>query len=367
MSQNRGNRECIAGNFDNQEGFFMQETVGAIFEQGKGTIKIPVPVYIRSCASVVSKKEGQGPLGELFDKIGEDDKFGADTWEGAESALQREALSLAIEKAGMKKEKINLLFAGDLLGQSIASSFGNMSFDIPFVGLYGACSTSGLTIAMAAMMIAGGMTENAACVTSSHYASAEKEFRFPLDYGNQRPMSATTTVTGSGAFLLNSQKSETDYARVTEITIGKIVDMGIKDSMNMGACMAPAAADTIERHLRDFQRSPGDYDRIITGDLGKVGQTALLDLLAKKEIDISRQHMDCGIEIYDESQDAHSGGSGCGCAAATLAAYILPKLQSGEWKRVLFVPTGALLSKTSFNEGKSVPGIAHAVMLESLR
>ena len=339
----------------------MQETVGAIFEQGKGTIKIPVPVYIRSCASVVSKKEGQGPLGELFDLVLEDDKSGADTWEGAESALQREALSLAIEKSGLKKENINLLFAGDLLGQSIASSFGNMNFDIPFVGLYGACSTSGLSIAMAAMMIAGGMTENAACVTSSHYASAEKEFRFPLDYGNQRPMSATTTVTGSGAFILSGQKSEMDYARVTAITIGKIVDLGIRDSMNMGACMAPAAADTIERHLRDFQRKPEDYDWIITGDLGMVGQTALFDLLQKKGIDITAQHMDCGIEIYDESQDAHSGGSGCGCAAVTLAALILKKLKEGSYKRVLFVPTGALLSKVSFNEGKSIPGVAHAV------
>lgn len=220
----------------------MQETVGAMFEQGKGTIKIPVPVYIRSCASVVGTKEGEGPLGGLFDFVGEDDKFGADTWEGAESALQRQALTMAIEKSGMQKEDINLLFAGDLLGQSIASSFGNADFEIPFVGLYGACSTSGLTIAMAAIMIAGGMTENAACVTSSHFASAEKEFRFPLDYGNQRPKSATTTVTGSAAFLLSGQKSENDYARVCGITIGKIVDMGIKDSMNMGACMAPAAS-----------------------------------------------------------------------------------------------------------------------------
>lgn len=341
----------------------MQETVGAIFEQGKGAVKIPVPVYLRSCASVVGTKEGEGPLGGLFDFVGEDDKFGADTWEGAESALQRQALTMAIEKAGMQKEEIKLLFAGDLLGQSIASSFGNADFEIPFVGLYGACSTSGLTIAMAAMLIAGGMTENAACVTSSHFASAEKEFRFPLDYGNQRPKSATTTVTGSGAFILSGQKSENDYARVCGITIGKIVDMGIRDSMNMGACMAPAAADTIARHLRDFQRKPEDYDRIITGDLGMVGKMALLDLLQKKQINISAQHMDCGIEIYEESQGTHSGGSGCGCAAVTLAALILKNLKEGIWKRVLFVPTGALLSKVSFNEGKSIPGVAHAIEL----
>ena len=260
------------------------------------------------------------------------------------------------------------MFAGDLLGQSIASSFGNMNFDIPFVGLYGACSTSGLSIAMAAMMIAGGMTENAACITSSHYASAEKEFRFPLDYGNQRPMSATTTVTGSGAFILSGQKSELDYAWVTAITIGKIVDLGIRDSMNMGACMAPAAADTIERHLRDFQRKPEDYDRIITGDLGMVGQRILFDLLQEKDISISSVHHDCGLLIFDnEAQDTHSGGSGCGCAASVLTAFILPRIVTGQWKRVLFVPTGAMLSKVSFNEGESVPGIAHGIVLEHVQ
>ena len=345
----------------------METEVGAIFEQGRGSIKIPMPIYIKASASVVGTKEGEGPFGELYDIVGKDDKFGCDTWEEAESTLQKEALTLAIGKSGIKKEEISYLFAGDLLGQSIASSFGLGAFEIPLAGMYGACSTCGLTMAMAAIMLAGGMAQHAACVTSSHFASAEKEFRFPLGYGNQRPLSATWTVTGSGAFVLSSSKGTTDRALVTGITLGKLVDYGLKDSMNMGACMAPAAADTIERHLRDFQRSPGDYDRIITGDLGRIGQTALFDLLTKKEIDISGQHMDCGMEIYDSSQDAHAGGSGCGCAAATLAAYILPKLQSGEWKRVLFVPTGALLSKTSFNEGKSVPGIAHAVMLESPR
>ena len=202
------------------------------------------------------------------------------------------------------------------------------------------------------------------CVTSSHFASAEKEFRFPLDYGNQRPLSASWTVTGSGAFALGlNQKCR---AHITGMTPGRIVDYGLKDSMNMGACMAPAAADTIERHLEDFHVQPQEYDRIITGDLGSVGQTVLIDLLREKGIDIADRHMDCGIEIFDaEAQDTHAGGSGCGCSAVTLAAYVLPKLESGEWKKVLFLPTGALLSKTSFNEGKSVPGIAHAVVLES--
>ena len=259
------------------------------------------------------------------------------------------------------------MFAGDLLGQSIASSFGLGAFQIPLVGMYGACSTCGLSMSMAVIMIAGGMAEYAACVTSSHFASAEKEFRFPLGYGNQRPLSATWTVTGSGAFVLSSIKGKKDRAMVDGITIGKIVDFGLKDSMNMGACMAPAACDTIHQHLTDFDRKPSDYDKIITGDLGSVGQKALWDMMREKGMDISKVHMDCGMEIYDQSQDAHAGGSGCGCSAVTLSAYILKQLEEGKWKRVLFVPTGALLSKTSFNEGQSIPGIAHALELISCK
>lgn len=345
----------------------MENECGAIFAQGKQSVKIPVPVYIRASASVAGSKEGQGPLGELFDVVGVDDKFGCDTWEEAESTLQKEALQMAIGKAGLKNEDIRFLFAGDLLGQCIASSFGLGGFHIPLVGMYGACSTCALSLSMATLMIAGGMAEFAACVTSSHFASAEKEFRFPLGYGNQRPLSATWTVTGSGAFVLSSRKGERDRAMVTGLTIGKIVDFGLKDSMNMGACMAPAAADTILTHLQDFQTKPEDYDKIITGDLGYVGQKALWDMMRDQKMDISKVHMDCGIEIYDKSQDAHAGGSGCGCSAVTLSAYILKQLEEGVWKRVLFVPTGALLSKTSFNEGQSVPGIAHAVELVSCR
>lgn len=295
--------------------------------------------------------------------VGKDDKFGCETWEEAESTLQKEALTLAIGKSGLKNEEIKYLFAGDLLGQSIASSFGLGAFQIPLIGMYGACSTCGLSMTMATVMIAGGMAEHAACVTSSHFASAEKEFRFPLGYGNQRPLSATWTVTGSGAFILSSVKSDTDRAMISGLTIGKIVDFGLKDSMNMGACMAPAACDTIYHHLTDFGRSPSDYDKIITGDLGSVGQKALWDMMREKGMDISKVHMDCGMEIYDQSQDAHAGGSGCGCSAVTLSAFILKQLEEGKWKRVLFVPTGALLSKTSFNEGQSIPGIAHGVEL----
>ncbi|GFI46211.1 stage V sporulation protein AD [Lachnospiraceae bacterium] len=341
----------------------MDTAVGAIFAQGQRSIKVPVPVYIRASASVAGVKEGEGPFGDCFDLVGADDKFGCDTWEDAESTLQKEALLLAVGKSGLKNEDIKYLFAGDLLGQSIASSFGLASFQIPLVGMYGACSTCGLTISMATVMIAGGMAEHAACVTSSHFASAEKEFRFPLGYGNQRPLSATWTVTGSGAFVLSSVKSRKDRAMVAGLTVGKIVDFGLKDSMNMGACMAPAAADTIYQHLVDFNRKPSDYDKIITGDLGSVGQKALWDMMREKGMDISKEHMDCGMEIYDQSQDAHAGGSGCGCSAVLLSAYILKQLEEGTWKRVLFVPTGALLSKTSFNEGQSIPGIAHGVEL----
>lgn len=342
----------------------MDSWKGAFFEQGRQSIKIPVPVYIRASASIAGSKEGDGPLGDLFDMVGVDDKFGSNTWEEAESTLQKETLQLAIGKAGLSGEDIRFLLAGDLLAQSMASSFGLASFQIPLIGLYGACSTCGLSLAMAAALIVGGMAQYVASVTSSHFASAEKEFRYPLGYGNQRPLSATWTVTGSGAFILSSLKGKKDRAVITGLTIGKIVDLGMKDSMNMGACMAPAASSLIYQHFADFGRTPEDYDRIITGDLGLVGQRVLLDMLAEKGFDLSGKHMDCGIEIYDEKQDAHAGGSGCGCSAVVLSALILKKLEEGEWKRVLFVPTGALLSKTSFNEGKSIPGIAHALVLE---
>ena len=334
---------------------------------GKQSIQFKNTPYIINSASIVGSKEGQGPMGKLFDKVGQDDMFGAETWEEAESTLQKEALQILLQKENMKKDEIELIFAGDLLGQSIASSFGLASFSTPHVGLYGACSTCGLSIAVGSTMIAGGFLGKAACVTSSHFASAEKEFRFPLAYGNQRPLSATWTVTGSGAFLLASEipAGKKAYAKITGVTFGKIMDYGIKDSMNMGACMAPAAADSIRQHMEDFGRTPEDYDKIITGDLGVVGQKLLFELLAEKNIDIKKQHMDCGIEIFDSTkQNTNAGGSGCGCSAVVLSAYILKKIEEDVWKRVLFLPTGALLSKTSFNEGQSIPGIAHGVVLE---
>lgn len=331
---------------------------------GRASILLQEPVYIEASASVVGTKEGQGPLGILFDLVGEDDMFGGKNWEEAESALQKEALFLALKKAERQPEEIRFLFAGDLLGQSIASSFGLGVYQIPFLGIYGACSTCGEALTLAACMIDGGFAERAACVTSSHFASAEREFRFPLEYGNQRPLSASWTVTGSGAFILGKEARKA-RAKITGMTVGKIMDYGVKDSMNMGACMAPAAASTLMTHFRDFGRRPEDYDRIITGDLGNVGATALIELMQKEGYDISEKHMDCGMEIYDlKEQDCHAGGSGCGCCASTLSAYILKQLEEKYWKRVLFLPTGALMSKTSFNEGKTIPAICHGVILE---
>lgn len=330
--------------------------------KGAQSIAFEEPPYIVDSASVAGKKESEGPLGAMFDMVEEENLFGEDTWEAAESAMQKEACILALGKARMKPEDIRYLYGGDLLRQGVATSMGVEELHIPMFGLYGACSTSGEALALAAMGVAAGYGDAMMAVTSSHFGSAEKEFRFPLSYANQRPLSAHWTVTGSGAFVVGKRRS---HVRITGVTVGKIVDYGLKDSQNMGACMAPAACDTIEQNLRDFERIPEDYDRIITGDLGYVGQSILFDLLRGKQIDIKKNHMDCGMTIYDQTtQDTHAGGSGCGCAAVTLSAYVLPKLARGEWKRILFVPTGALMSTVSYNEGESVPGIAHGIVLE---
>lgn len=330
--------------------------------KGAQSICFGASPYIISSGSVAGSKEAEGPLGKLFDMTNQDDLFGAKTWEEAESNMQKEACVLALGKAHVKPEEVRFLFGGDLLRQGVATSMGVESFQIPLFGLYGACSTSGEALALSAMSVAAGYGERMLTVTSSHFGSAEKEFRFPLGYASQRPLSAHWTVTGSGAFLVGTEKS---HVRISGVTVGKIVDYGLKDSQNMGACMAPAAMDTIVRNLEDFGRTVEDYDRIITGDLGYVGQEILFDLMQGKGYDIRVKHMDCGMVIFDQkSQDTHAGGSGCGCAAVTLSSYILPKLRKGEWKRVLFVPTGALLSTVSFNEGASVPGIAHGIVLE---
>ncbi|MBP3459646.1 MAG: stage V sporulation protein AD [Lachnospiraceae bacterium] len=344
----------------------MEEKNKAIFAVGNQSVKLPMPIYIRESASIVGEKEGKGPLGSLFDMVGDDELFGCASWEEAESTLQKEAVTLALGKSRVNKNDVRYLFAGDLLGQTIATSFGLREFEIPLFGLYGACSTCGETISLASMVLGGGFAQNVMCVTSSHFASAEKEFRFPMEYGGQRPPCATRTVTGSGAFLLSTEKGQQPKALITGVTTGKIVDLGVKDSFNMGCSMAPAAADVIAANLRDFQRQPSDYDRIITGDLGEVGQQALFELMRQRGFDITSNHMDCGMEIFARDQKGTlSGGSGCGCAATVLSAFVLKKLQEKVWKRVLFIPTGALLNKTSFNEGQTVPGIAHGVVLES--
>ena len=329
---------------------------------GSQSIRFGTPPYLISSGSVAGSKESEGPLGKLFDMVNQDDLFGAKTWEEAESNMQKEACVLALGKAHMKPEDVRFLFGGDLLRQGIATSLGIEALQIPMFGLFGACSTSGEALALAAMSVAAGYGDCMLAVTSSHFGSAEKEFRFPLGYASHRPLSAHWTVTGSGAFLVGTKNS---HVQISGVTIGKIVDYGLKDSQNMGACMAPAAMDTIVSNLQDFNHTIEDYDRIVTGDLGYVGQSILFDLMLEKGYDIRTKHLDCGMTIFDQkSQDTHAGGSGCGCAAVTLSAYILPKIRKGEWKRVLFVPTGALMSTVSFNEGASVPGIAHGIVLE---
>ena len=330
--------------------------------KGLQSIAFKESPYLVSSASVAGKKEGEGPLGKMFDMVEKEDLFGENTWEEAESTMQKEACLLAMGKAHVEAKDVRYLFGGDLLRQGVATSMGVSELNIPLFGLYGACSTSGEALALASMSVAAGYGEYMLAVTSSHFGSAEKEFRFPLGYANQRPLSAQWTVTGSGAFLVGTKRS---HVRITGVTVGKIVDYGLKDSQNMGACMAPAACDTIIRNLEDFGRKAEDYNRIITGDLGYVGQSILFDLMRGKGYDIKKNHMDCGMTIFDQmTQDTHAGGSGCGCAATTLSAYILPKVERGEWKRVLFVPTGALMSTVSYNEGASVPGIAHGIVLE---
>ncbi len=329
---------------------------------GKQSLQFDEAPYIIASASIVGKKESEGPLGNYFDVVGEDDKFGQDTWEEAESTLQKEAFQMAVGKAGLKKEDIRYLFSGDLLGQNIATSFGLMDYQVPLFGLYGACSTCGEALSLGAMCVAAGYADYVVSMTSSHFASAEKQFRFPLEYANQRPKSATWTVTGSGAYVLGKRRSK---SRITGITTGKIVDYGIKDSMNMGAAMAPAASDVICSHFKDFDRQPDYYDKIITGDLGTIGQEILIDLAKQQGYDLSGIHTDCGIEIYDgKRQGTGAGGSGCGCSAATLSAYFLKQVEEARLHKILFVPTGALLSTVSFNEGMTVPGIAHAVVIE---
>ena len=313
-----------------------------IVQQGKQSLLFSDAPGILSSASVVGKKEGEGPLGNMFDMVGEDPMFGCESWEDAESTLQKEAFTLAIGKSDIEKWQLRYIFAGDLLGQEMASSFGLADMQIPLFGVYGACSTAGESLSLAALSVASGAADYVMAITSSHFASAEKQFRFPLAYGNQRPPSSTWTVTGSGAFVVGKDKG---IAKITGVTTGKIVDFGVTDSMNMGACMAPAACDTIYQNFMDFSCDEQQYDKIITGDLGDVGYEILVDLMKDKGFDISGNLLDCGRMIFDkDTQGTNSGGSGCGCSATVLSALILQKLKEKTWYKFPLYWLGVILN-----------------------
>jgi len=329
---------------------------------GAQTYFLASPPSIIGCGSVVGKKEGEGPVSESFDEICEDPFFGESSWEKAESEMMRRALDIACDKAKISRSQIDFAFAGDLLNQCISSGFSMRNNGVPFFGLYGACSTMGEGLALAAMTIDGGFAHIAAAMTSSHFCSAERQFRMPLEYGGQRTPTAQWTVTGSGASILGQGGGP----YITHITQGKIVDKGIKDANNMGAAMAPAAYDTIKAHLDDLSITPDSYDLILTGDLGYVGSQILRDLFAADGIDISGVHNDCGMIIFDRrAQDVHAGGSGCGCCASVFNGYVLSGMKSGLWNRILFVPTGALLSPTSTMQGESIPSVATAIAISN--
>ena len=305
--------------------------------------------------------ESEGPLGPYFDHLCQDSFFGEKTWEKAESAMQKIALSRALEKGGFVPEDMDYVLAGDLLNQCIGSSFGLRDFGIPFFGLYGACSTMGESLLLASVLVDAGFAKLAAAITSSHFCTAERQYRAPLEYGGQRPPTAQWTVTGAGCVILSTSGKG---PKVTHATVGKIVDKGITDANNMGAAMAPAAYDTLRAHFRDTGRSPSDYDLIATGDLGLLGHEIVTDFFARDGVKMGN-YTDCGLLIYDlQKQDVHCGGSGCGCAASVLTGHLLPALERGDLKRILFCPTGALLSPTSTQQGESIPSICHAVAIE---
>ena len=327
---------------------------------GDHTITLSGDTAILGYAAVGGKKEGEGPLGAYFDAVFTDARLGQDTWEQAESALQREALTRAVQKAGLTPEDLQMLFAGDLLNQNIASTFGLRQMGVPLVGQFGACSTMGQTLAMAAVFADSGAAAPCGAVTSSHFCTAERQFRFPLEYGGQRTPTGQWTATASGAVVVGRGAG----VRVQAVCIGRVQDLGVTDMNNMGAAMAPAAADTLSRFFADTDSAPGDYDLIVTGDLGQVGSDLCRRLTADKGYTLGGNYTDCGLLLFDrQRQDVHAGGSGCGCSAAVLCAHLLPMLERGELKRLLFCPTGALMSPTSSQQGESIPGICHAVLL----
>ena len=329
---------------------------------GNQTIKFDNPVTILATSSIVGPKESDGPLAKFFDKCLEDEFWGEKTWEKAESKMIKEASNMAIVKSGLSAEKIEYCFAGDLLNQCISSSFGLRESNIPMFGIFGACSTFVEGMQLGSVFIDGNAATNILCSASSHFCSAEKQFRFPLELGNQRPPTSQWTVTGSGSCIL-SKSGQGPY--ITSITTGKIVDMGIKDTNNMGAAMAPAACDTLLAHFIDTGRPPSYYDGIFTGDLGYIGKEILTEMLIKHGYNIKNNYNDCGVLIFDkEAQDVHSGGSGCACCATVFSGYLFNMLKAKKYKKILLIATGALTNSTTAQQGESIPGIAHAVSIE---
>ena len=327
---------------------------------GRGCLAFERPPALLGRAAVGGKREAQGPLGADLDKTFGDTSLGMDTWEQAEAQLQKEAVALALARAGLGPEDLDLIFAGDLLNQCISSTFGVMGYQVPFLGQYGACSTMAQALLLAALAVESGAARQAAAVTSSHFCSAERQFRLPLEYGGQRSPPAQWTATAAGCAVVGLS----GRVKVRGGLVGKIVDLGVKDPANMGAAMAPAAADSIARYLRDTGTSPGDYDGIFTGDLGAVGTALLYQLLAEEGVHLQRVHDDCGLLLYDrQRQDVHAGGSGCGCSAAVLCGHLLKRMERGELGDILFCATGALMSPTSQQQGQSIPGVCHVVHL----
>lgn len=328
---------------------------------GNHTILLEGSPSILGYASVASKKESEGPMAQYIDILCDDSSFGEKTWEKAESRMQKDAVNKALSKCSMSTEQIDYLFGGDLLNQCISSSYGLRDLGIPFFGLYGACSTMAEGLCLASMFVETGLGRQCMAVTSSHFCSAERQFRFPLEYGGQRPPTSQWTVTGSGACVLG-ESSMPPYVRA--VTVGTIEDMGIKDINNMGAAMSPAAAETLRRYFEDSGTNQDNYDLILTGDLGLVGSELLYKIMDTFGYDIRDKHNDCGLMIYDRNtQDVHAGGSGCGCSATVLCSYIMQKIRSGNLKDVLFIATGALMSPISVQQGESIPSIAHLVYL----
>lgn len=328
---------------------------------GEGVLVFERAPAVLSHGAVGGRKEAEGPLGSFFDNLHRDDsRLGKDSWEQAEAALQEEAYHLALGKAGMAG--VELLFAGDLLNQCIASTFGLVQSGAPFLGQYGACSTMAQTALMAAVAVESGMANTAAAVTSSHFCTAERQFRTPLEYGAQRSPTAQWTATAAGCLILGREEEGSSPVRVTGGLAGRIQDLGVTDPANMGAAMAPAACDSILRYLRGTGTSPADYDGIFTGDLGEVGSQLLLQLLGDEGVRLEAVHRDCGLLLYDqEKQDVHAGGSGCGCSASVLCGRLLRELEARNLRKILFCATGALLSTTSQQQGLSIPGICHIV------